>query len=103
MLNPINLLPKIIKSSNQRELDKIQKIVEKDAAVFLALDDDAAKKENRFIKLFLKYGIELYKIDTSGYEDVGAMPKDVFLDRKENASFINQEDYLLTAMLSMLR
>jgi DNA primase len=80
-----------------------QKIVEKDAAVFLALDDDAAKKENRIIKLFLKYGIELYKIDTSDYEDVGAMPKDVFLDRKENASFINQEDYLLTAMLSMLR
>ena len=80
-----------------------QKIVQKDAAVFLALDADAAKKENTIIKLFLKYGIELYKIDTSGYEDVGAMPKDVFLDRKENASFINQEDYLLTAMLSMLR
>tara|TARA_B100000945_G_scaffold57337_1_gene42356 strand:+ start:772 stop:3321 length:2550 start_codon:yes stop_codon:yes gene_type:complete len=29
MFNPINLLSKIIKSSNQRDLDKIQKIVEK--------------------------------------------------------------------------
>ena len=29
MLNPLNLLSKIIKSSNQRELDKFQKIVEK--------------------------------------------------------------------------
>jgi len=29
MFNPINLLSKVIKSSNQRDLDKIQKIVEK--------------------------------------------------------------------------
>ena len=29
MLNPLKLLSKIIKSSNQRELDKFQKIVEK--------------------------------------------------------------------------
>jgi len=79
-----------------------QRIVEKDAAVFLALDGDAAKKENTIIKLLLKYGIESYKINTDGYEDVGAMPKDVFLSRKENASFIGQDDYLLTAMLSML-
>ena len=29
MLNPLNLITKFIKSSNQRELDKINKIVKK--------------------------------------------------------------------------
>jgi len=29
MLNPLNLISRFIKSSNQKELDKIQKIVEK--------------------------------------------------------------------------
>ena len=29
MLNPINFISKFIKSSNQRELDRINKIVEK--------------------------------------------------------------------------
>jgi DNA primase len=97
-----NAIP-LLGSTLREKSALFQKIVQKDAAVFLALDADVAKKENRIIKLFLKYGIELYKIDTSGYEDVGAMTKEVFLDRKENASFIGQDDYLLTAMLSMLR
>ncbi len=79
-----------------------QKIVEKDAAVFLALDADAVKKENTIIRLLLKYGVELYKIDTDGYDDVGAMPKDAFLKRKENATFIGQDDYLLAAALSSI-
>ena len=79
-----------------------QKIVENDAAVFLALDADAVKKENRIIRLLLKYGVELYKINTDGYEDVGTMPKSVFLQRKENATFIGQDDYLLAAALSSI-
>ena len=29
MLNPLNLISKFIKSSNQRELDRIEKIVQK--------------------------------------------------------------------------
>ena len=79
-----------------------QKIVQKDAAVFLALDADAVKKENKIIRLLLKYGVELYKIDTEGYDDVGTMPKSVFLERKENATFICQDDYLLAAALSSI-
>ena len=96
-----NAIP-LLGSTLREKSALFQRIVEKDAAVFLALDGDAAKKENTIIKLLLKYGIESYKINTDGYEDVGAMPKDVFLSRKENASFIGQDDYLLTAMLSML-
>jgi len=54
MLNPINLLSKIIKSSNQRELDKIQKIVEKinklESQVAEFTDSDFPKKTEELIK-----------------------------------------------------
>jgi len=48
----------------------------------------------------LKYDVELYKIDVSGYEDVGSMPKDVFEERKQNAAFIDRDNYLLLDLLS---
>ena len=47
------------------------------------------------MKLLMRYGIELYCIDTSGYEDVGEMSKDVFEDRKKKAVFVDSDDYLL--------
>ena len=76
-----------------------QKIVSNDAPVYLALDHDAAKKESKITSLLLEYGVELFKIDTSGYEDVGAMSKSVFQRRKEKATVITSRDYLLTAKL----
>ena len=60
MFNPINLISKIIKSSNQKELDRIQKIVkninllEKDIE---KLDDaEFPKKTNQFIEKIKKGG-----------------------------------------------
>ena len=54
MLNPINLLSKIIKSSNQRELDKIQKIVEKINKIEIQVaeftDSEFPKKTEELIK-----------------------------------------------------
>jgi hypothetical protein len=44
--------------------------------------------------------VELYKIDVNGYEDVGAMPREVFEERKANASFIDRDNYLLLDLLS---
>ena len=61
----------------------------------MALDSDATEKENRIIRLFLKYGIEVHKIDTSGYEDVGTMSKKVFAKRKNESSFVEDNFYLL--------
>jgi len=43
MLNPLNLISRFIKSSNQKELDKIQKIVEK----INALENEVSKLEDR--------------------------------------------------------
>jgi len=82
-------------STLREESRLFQEIVKNDTAVYVALDSDAIKKENRIIRLFLKYGIEVYKIDTSGYEDVGAMSKKVFSERKNESSFVEDNFYLL--------
>ena len=49
--------------------------------------------------MLLEYDIELYKIDVSGYEDVGSMPKQVFEERKNNATFIEGDNYLLVEFI----
>jgi DNA primase len=78
----------------------LRKIVQNDTPVYVALDPDAADKERRIIKMLLEYDIELHKIDVSGYEDVGSMSKEVFQERKNNASFIDRDNYLLLNLLS---
>ena len=77
----------------------IQKIVYNDTPVYIALDPDAEAKERKIIQTLLKYDIELYKIDVSGYEDVGSMPKEIFERRKQQASFIDNDNYLLMNLL----
>ena len=92
----------ILGSTLQKHARLIQKIVYNDTPVFVALDPDAQKKENKLIQTLLKYDIELYKIDVGGYEDVGSMPREVFLERKQNASFIDRDNYLLLNLLSAI-
>ena len=90
----------ILGSTLRTDSRLIQKIVYNDTPVYVALDPDAAAKERKIIKTLLRYDIELYKIDVSGYEDVGSMPKEVFGERKNNASFIDRDNYLLLNLLS---
>jgi hypothetical protein len=78
----------------------LREIVRNDTPVYVALDPDAADKERRVIEMLLRYDVEVYKIDVSGFEDVGTMPKDVFDERKRNASFIDRDNYLLLDLLS---
>ena len=92
----------ILGSTLQKDARLIQKIVYNDTPVYVALDPDAQKKENKLIQTLLKYDIELYKIDVGGYEDVGSMPREVFLERKQNASFIDRDNYLLLNLLSAI-
>lgn len=72
-----------------------QKIVEKCKKVYIALDADATKKEEKIISLLLSYGVECYKIDTSGFDDVGEMNKKTFEERKKEGSFVSLDNYLL--------
>jgi len=94
-----NAVP-ILGSTLRSNAELIRKIVVNDTPVYMALDPDARKKENRIIKMLLEYDIELYKIDVSGYEDIGSMPKEVFEERKNNADFIDRDNYLLLNLLS---
>jgi hypothetical protein len=82
--------------------DLLRKIVRNDTPIYIALDPDAADKERRIIEMLLRYDIELYKVDVTGYEDVGSMPKDIFIERKQNASYIDRDNYLLLDMLSAI-
>ena len=94
-----NAVP-ILGSTLRSDAELIRKIVINDTPVYMALDPDARKKENRIIKMLLEYDIELYKVDVSGYEDVGSMPTAEFQERKNNAVFIDRDDYLLLNLLS---
>tara|TARA_R110002110_G_scaffold401980_1_gene619079 strand:+ start:179 stop:1117 length:939 start_codon:yes stop_codon:yes gene_type:complete len=94
-----NAVP-ILGSTLRKGSDLLRQIVQNDTPVFIALDPDAANKERRIIKMLLEYDIELYKIDVTGYEDVGSMPKEIFRERKNNASFIDRDNYLLLNLLS---
>jgi len=78
----------------------LREIVRNDTPIYVALDADAADKERRIIEMLLRYDVEVYKIDVSDFEDVGTMPKDVFEERKRNASFIDRDNYLLLDLLS---
>jgi DNA primase len=94
-----NAVP-ILGSTLRKGSDLLRKIVRNDTPIYIALDPDAAKKERRVIKTLLEYDVELYKVDISGYEDVGSMTKEVFEQRKNNATFIDSDNYLLLDMLS---
>ena len=94
-----NAVP-ILGSTLRSGSDLLRKIVRNDTPIYIALDPDAAKKERRIIDMLLRYDIELYKIDVTGYEDVGSMPKEIFAQRKENASFIDRDNYLLLDLLT---
>jgi DNA primase len=96
-----NAVP-ILGSTLRTDSDLLRKIVRNDTPCYIALDPDAADKERRIIQTLLRYDVELYKIDVSGYEDVGAMSREVFEERKANASFIDRDNYLLLDLLSAI-
>jgi len=70
-------------------------IVKNDTSVFVALDRDAEKKALAIVEKFLKYDVEVFKIDTGGYEDVAEMPRRIFNKRKEEAEFMSVEKYMI--------
>ncbi len=94
-----NAVP-ILGSTLRSGSELLRKIVRNDTPVYVALDPDAATKERRIIKMLLEYDIELYKIDVSGHEDVGSMSKEEFKQRKNKATFIDRDNYLLLDLLS---
>jgi len=70
-------------------------IVKNDTSVFIALDRDAEKKSLSMIEKLLKYDVEVFKIDTDGYQDVAEMPRSEFQKRKKEAEFMSMEKYMI--------
>jgi len=72
-----------------------QKIIANCDKVYIALDDDAKSKEFKISDLFRLYGVDVYRIDTAGFGDVGEMDKKTFQARKKTAAFLSLDNYLL--------
>jgi DNA primase len=69
--------------------------------VCVALDQDAEKKALSIISELISHGIEIYKIDTSAYEDVGEMTKEEFTERKESATAFDSNTLLIQKILQI--
>ena len=91
----------LLGSTLSEESKLFQKIALYDTPVYLALDYDAEAKSIRMIKKLLNYGIEVYKVDTTGFKDVGEMTKEQFNTRKQNAMPMTQESILLYEVMSV--
>lgn len=78
-----------------------QEIAKHDTTIYLALDPDAEKKARALIKDMLRYGIEVFKVDIAGYQDVGSMTKEVFKQRKLNARSMTSDNMLLYQLESI--
>jgi len=88
-----NAIP--ILGSVLRENSKLfQKIINKKATVYMALDPDAKKKEQRIINSLLEHDIKVFSIEVGPYDDVGSMSKEVFLQKKKEAAIMDSTHYL---------
>ena len=63
--------------------------------VYGALDKDAEKKALSIVYALISHGVEVYKIDTSDYEDVGEMTKEEFESRRDVATLFDSSALLL--------
>jgi DNA primase len=88
-----NAVP-LLGSTLREDSRLFQEIVKHDTPIYVALDPDAEKKAKRLISALLQYDVELYKVDISGYNDVGEMSKDEFNKRKKGAISMNSSSYL---------
>jgi DNA primase len=88
--NAVPILGSTIKSDHLL----FQRIVENKTPVYIALDEDAHKKEKKIIQLFLNYGIDVKKVDTTGYEDVATMPREKVEEKIKNATDMGGLNFL---------
>jgi len=70
------------------------RIVENKTPIVLALDADMKLKMMNLAKKFNEFDIDVRILNTSGFEDVGAMPKKEFLKRQKAALFWQPLDSL---------
>ena len=89
-----NALP-LLGSTLPAETKLFQKIAEERATVYIALDNDAQRKEEKIIKNLLLYGITVYKMSIPRHCDIGDLSKEECELIKQKANFVDGTDYLL--------
>jgi len=80
-----NSIP-LLGSTLREDSRLFKKIVENNSIVYMALDPDASKKTDSIVKKLLHYGVKVFIIDVTGYDDVGEMSKGQFNKRRNEAS-----------------
>ena len=96
-----NAIP-LLGSSLREDSRLFSKIVNHDTPLYIALDSDAESKAMRLVKSLVQHDCEVYKIDVSGYSDVGSMPRDVFRNRKAQATPMDLGDSFLYQAISAI-
>jgi len=69
--------------------------------IYVALDRDAEKKALNIINTLILHSIEVCKINTFDYEDVGEMTKEEFKERKESATLFDSNTLLMQKILQI--
>lgn len=92
-----NALP-LLGSTLREESKLFQEVVRNDSTIYLALDPDAEKKSMHLIRKLMSYGIEIYKVDVSPYNDVAEMSKEEFHKRKTESVVMDSNNYLLETL-----
>lgn len=91
----------LLGSTLRIESKLFQNIVRHDQKVYLALDQDAQLKASKIAQNLMRYGVETYVMDTSGYEDIAEMPENVLKIRKQEATVMNTDNYLFQKIRSL--
>ena len=93
-----NVVP-ILGSTLDEHHPLFQRIIENKTPVYLGLDQDAHLKEVKIAESLRSYGIDVYKINTKGYQDIGVMPRDIFHERKKKAKRFTETTLLNHGLL----
>jgi DNA primase len=88
-----NAIPLLTSTLNENS-KLFETIVERKERVFIALDSDAKKKELKIIDQFMKYGIDVYKIDINPFKDPSQMTRQQFEKRKNKSIKIDRLNLL---------
>ncbi len=91
MLNPLNLLSKFIKSGNQKELDRLNKIVEKinsKETLINTLDDSEFPKKTQELKNRIKQGVNIDELLPEAFALVREASKRVRNERHYDVQMI---------------
>ena len=95
-----NAIPLLGSTLNQKS-NLFKKIVYYEPDVYIALDPDAEKKASQLIENLIQYDLNLYKIDVSGFGDVGEMTKEQFEEAKKEAQHISDDWVLEKGLLAI--